>query len=145
VAYSVGRQSAPVENAQPVAVRASSADLAKPVALITPATQLPPRSAPSGPFPVTNASLPETSVPAGADKPSAPDIKRKVEAGLTTAAIAAIIVRACRDEYHASGRPCACPDDTARNGSSCGGRSGYARPGGAAPLCYPSDVTAAMI
>jgi hypothetical protein len=32
-----------------------------------------------------------------------------------------------------------------RNGRACGGRSRYSRPGGPAPLCYPSDVTAAMI
>jgi hypothetical protein len=32
-----------------------------------------------------------------------------------------------------------------RNGRACGGRSAYSRPGGAAPLCYPTDVTAAMI
>lgn len=47
--------------------------------------------------------------------------------------------------YHASGRPCACPYDHARNGSSCGGRSAYSRPGGAAPLCYPRDVSAGMV
>jgi hypothetical protein len=80
-----------------------------------------------------------------AQRVDASDIKRKVEAGLTSAAIAAIIVKMSRGEYYASGRPCACPDDTARNGSSCGGRSAYSRPGGAAPLCYPSDVPAAMI
>jgi hypothetical protein len=32
-----------------------------------------------------------------------------------------------------------------RNGRACGGRSAYSRPGGASPLCYPSDVPAAMI
>jgi hypothetical protein len=74
-----------------------------------------------------------------------PATKRKVEAALTAAAIAAIIVQASRAQYHAGGRPCACPDDTMRNGRACGGRSAYSRPGGAAPLCYPSDVTAAMI
>jgi hypothetical protein len=145
VAYSVGRQNVPVGTAQPVAIRASPADLAKPVALIAPATQLPAPSAPSGPLPVTKASLPDVAASAGAGKHSTPDSKRKAEAVLTAAAIAAIIVQASRDQYHASGRPCACPDDTARNGSSCGGRSAYSRPGGAAPLCYPSDVTVAMI
>jgi hypothetical protein len=90
--------------------------------------------------------LPDKPASAGPDsKPAAPDIKRKVEIGLTAAAIAAIIVQASRAQYHAGGRPCACPDDRARNGSSCGGRSAYSRPGGASPLCYPSDVTAAMI
>jgi hypothetical protein len=79
------------------------------------------------------------------DKPARPDNKRKVEAALTAAAIAAIIVQANRDQYHAGGRPCACPDDTMRNGRACGGRSAYYRPGGASPLCYPSDVTTVMI
>src|ERR1700738_1554034 len=70
------------------------------------------------------------------NKPAEPDTKRKAEAGLTAAAIAAIIVHASRDQYRAGGRPCACPDDTMRNGRACGGSSGYSRPGGAAPLCY---------
>lgn len=40
---------------------------------------------------------------------------------------------------------CACPYSTARNGSRCGGRSAYSKPGGAAPLCYPDDVSEAMV
>ncbi len=32
-----------------------------------------------------------------------------------------------------------------RNGRACGGRSAYSRPGGRAPLCYPSDVSETMI
>jgi len=40
---------------------------------------------------------------------------------------------------------CPCPYNTARNGSSCGGRSAYSRKGGYAPLCYPSDVTVQMV
>ena len=47
--------------------------------------------------------------------------------------------------YNATGHPCACPYQTDRAGHSCGGRSAYSRPGGAAPLCYPADVTAGMI
>jgi hypothetical protein len=53
------------------------------------------------------------------EKPSASDAKRKVEAALTAAAIATIIVQASRAQYHAGGRPCACPDDTMRNGRAC--------------------------
>ena len=49
--------------------------------------------------------------------------------------IADIIVRDSRAAYHATGHPCACPDDLARNGSRCGGRSAYSRPGGAEPMC----------
>ena len=40
---------------------------------------------------------------------------------------------------------CPCPYNTARNGSRCGKRSAYSREGGAAPLCYPKDVTDEMV
>ena len=39
---------------------------------------------------------------------------------------------------------CACPYNTAANGSSCGKRSAYSKPGGAEPLCYESDITDAQ-
>lgn len=41
--------------------------------------------------------------------------------------------------------PCACPYNVARNGSMCGGRSAYSRPGGYAPICYAVQVTPEMI
>jgi hypothetical protein len=66
-------------------------------------------------------------------------------AKLSDQQVAEIIVRESRAAYHATGRPCACPDDLARNGSRCGGRSAYSRPGGAEPRCYVSDVTPAEI
>lgn len=40
---------------------------------------------------------------------------------------------------------CPCPYNRASNGSSCGRRSAYSKPGGYAPVCYASDVTPAMI
>lgn len=40
---------------------------------------------------------------------------------------------------------CPCPYNTARNGSRCGGRSAYNRPGGYAPKCYPRDVSDAEV
>ena len=40
---------------------------------------------------------------------------------------------------------CPCPCSKNRAGRSCGGNSAYSRPGGAAPLCYPKDVTQKMI
>jgi hypothetical protein len=45
------------------------------------------------------------------------------------------IIRESIAAYKATGHPCACPYDLARNGSQCGGRSAYSRPGGAEPLC----------
>jgi hypothetical protein len=62
------------------------------------------------------------------------------EPQLTDQQIAAIIVKASRDAYYRSGHPCACPEDLARNGSRCGKRSAYSRPGGAEPYCYVMDV-----
>jgi len=44
-------------------------------------------------------------------------------------------------DYKATGDPCACPYDVARNGSICGRRTA----GGAAPLCYPQDVSTGMV
>ena len=115
VAYSAGRQSASVSNAPPVAAATPQSAFANPMAFSDPAMRLPERvatpSPSSGPPPSTRVSLPQSTAPAGADKPSG-DIKRKVELALTAAAIAAIIVQASRDQYHAGGRPCACPDDT---------------------------------
>jgi hypothetical protein len=40
---------------------------------------------------------------------------------------------------------CPCPYNTDRAGRRCGGRSAYSRPGGYAPICFESDVTAEMI
>ncbi len=64
---------------------------------------------------------------------------------LTDQQIAELIIRDSRQAYYATGHPCACPEDRARNGSRCGGRSAYSRPGGATPYCYVADVPAAEI
>ena len=39
---------------------------------------------------------------------------------------------------------CPCPYNTAANGSSCGRRSAYSKPGGAEPLCYETDISDAQ-
>jgi hypothetical protein len=64
---------------------------------------------------------------------------------LTDGQIAEHIVRQSRADDYATDHPCACPDDLARNESMCGRRSAYSRPGGAAPECYPQDITASDI
>jgi hypothetical protein len=93
----MGHQSAPVGN--PVAAVVSSPPvLVKPVAFTSPTVQAP-------------APIPSPTPLAKADPPAKtaqPDTKRRVEAVLTTAAIAAIIIQSSRDQYHAGGRPCAC-------------------------------------
>lgn len=141
-AYSMGRHDAPSTGPAPIVapilpnspkprtfvdaqlvVRPSdpeAAPSAKPTAVATPSSQ--------------PTSLPQQQEP-----------KRKAEILLTAAAIAAILIQASRDQYHATGHPCACPDDLMRNGRRCGGSSAHSRAAGAAPLCYSSDVSADMI
>ena len=67
------------------------------------------------------------------------------KSNLADAQIVAAIIKESRDAYYVTGHPCACPEDHARNGSRCGGRSAYSRPGGAEPKCYAKDVTQAEI
>ncbi len=69
------------------------------------------------------------AAPAAAQRASDDDIKRQM--------IAESI-----DGYRGA---CPCPDNRMKNGARCGGRSAYSRPGGAKLLCYPSDITPAMI
>ncbi|MUI15043.1 hypothetical protein GJV26_21625 [Massilia dura] len=40
---------------------------------------------------------------------------------------------------------CPCPYNSARNGSSCGGRSAWSKKGGYAPICYEKEVTKEMV
>lgn len=40
---------------------------------------------------------------------------------------------------------CACPFNTARNGSSCGRRIAWSKAGGASPICYKKEISKAMI
>ena len=61
------------------------------------------------------------------------------------AQIRQMIVRDSVAAYLATGRPCACPYSTMRNGAACGSRSAYLRPGGRSPLCYETDVTAKAV
>ncbi|MET4359237.1 hypothetical protein ABIC08_009214, partial [Bradyrhizobium sp. RT9b] len=139
IAYAAGRHDgAPVG---PSSAPAVASRVVQPVALVEAPQEVPAKTAASpSPLPQPAAKPTQLELP-----PPKPDGKRKVEVALTAAAIAAIIVKASRERYDATGHPCACPDDLTNSGRACGGRSAYSRPGGAAPLCYPTDVTAAMI
>lgn len=112
-----------------------------------PVSALQPPAIPVRPLVATSSVASVKTVPA--DKPIDPSVSKKaskIEKEVVAAAvIVAAIIAASRSAYHSTGRPCACPDDRMRNGRSCGGKSAYSRPGGAAPLCYVHDVTPAMI
>ena len=64
---------------------------------------------------------------------------------MTDAQVREAVIKESIAAYLATGHPCACPYNLARNGSQCGGRSAYSRPGGATPLCYPKDVSDGMV
>ena len=65
-----------------------------------------------------------------------------ISADLTDAEIRQILIEESINSYSGN---CPCPYNRASNGSRCGKRSAYSRPGGAEPLCYQSDVTDRMI
>lgn len=90
-----------------------------------------------------SAMLRADSVPPPTAPPSASSNTTKEV--LTDAAIAALIIAGSIALYKATGHPCACPSDTMRNGRACGDRSAWSKPGGAKPLCFPTDITAEMI
>lgn len=60
----------------------------------------------------------------------------------TDAEIRRYLIRRSIRSYSGS---CPCPYNRDRAGRRCGGRSAYSRPGGASPLCYPRDISDAMV
>lgn len=79
------------------------------------------------------------------DEQSRSQARDRAKEVLTDAAIIAAIIVASVAAYKAKGKPCACPEDRMRNGRRCGGSSAWARDGGYKPICFPTDVTSAMI
>lgn len=69
-------------------------------------------------------------------------IPAECKIALSDSQIIKTLIEQSQNNYSGS---CPCPYNLARNGSKCGKRSAYSRPGGASPLCYPSDVTPEMI
>ena len=87
---------------------------------------------------------------------SMPNFGRAAVFGLALAAAAAgtqawgqsdaqVKQRIIRQSIAAYPGSCPCPYSVDRAGRRCGARSAYSRPGGYAPLCFPSDVTPAMV
>jgi hypothetical protein len=52
------------------------------------------------------------------------------------------IIKASIADYSGA---CPCPYNSTSNGSRCGGRSAYSRPGGESPKCFASDVSQAEV
>lgn len=75
------------------------------------------------------------SLPTGAQR----DAQRKP---LTDEEVKQAVIRESLAQYPG---PCPCPYNIARNGSRCGMRSAYSRPGGEEPICYERNVTSWMV
>lgn len=83
----------------------------------------------------TSANLPSPSTPPSVSQPApAPSFNRGE-------IVQQIIERSLRSY---SGN-CPCPYNRMANGRSCGGNSAYSKPGGRSPICYPEQITDAMI
>lgn len=140
------------ESAQIVLVSAPAATVQ-----VRPAVESTPVARPLTPVPAVRAPAPESAGATSTHAPVRPSelapaapIRQAARSPaeepsplqLTDEAIRLLIVQRSRASYSGS---CACPDNYDRAGRRCGGRSAYSRPGGASPLCYPNDVTQAMI
>jgi len=60
----------------------------------------------------------------------------------TDAQVAQAVIKESLDGYAGN---CPCPYDIDRRGLVCGRRSAYSRPGGYVPICYPAQISPAMI
>lgn len=83
-----------------------------------------------------------TAKPSGSRRNQEPKVAAKASVRMTTAAIKKLLIKRSKAYYSGS---CPCPYNVTRSGRRCGGNSAYSRPGGASPLCYESDVSAAMV
>ncbi len=63
-------------------------------------------------------------------------------AELSAAQIRELLIKKSIASYRGS---CPCPYNVDRAGRRCGARSAYSKPGGDAPLCYPSDVSDELV
>ncbi|XTZ39952.1 hypothetical protein ACQYRI_08265 [Salmonella enterica] len=73
---------------------------------------------------------------------SAPAVTMAKTTRLSDAEIKQRIIEESIDDYPGT---CACPYNSVRNGSRCGGRSAWSRAGGYSPICYEREVSKDMI
>jgi hypothetical protein len=71
-----------------------------------------------------------------------PSVEQPKSSAPSDIAVVAQILRDARAAYAGS---CPCPYDVGQDGKRCAGRSAYSKARGRSPLCYPSQVTPAMV
>jgi hypothetical protein len=97
--YSIGRKDARTANVPSATAIQAPHAVSRQLAL----TEVPDN--PASPLSTVLTATPAKSPQQGAPKQS--DTERNVEIALTAAAVAAILIKASRDQYHSTGRPCA--------------------------------------
>lgn len=99
----------------------------------------------SGQTALLQAPSPPAPFAAPSQAPAPTDDEAKKRSLVSDVAAIAIVIAASRSAYLAMGKPCGCPDHVAANGSRCGLRSAHTKPSGYKPLCFPTDVSPAII
>jgi SH3-like domain-containing protein len=69
----------------------------------------------------------------------------EIEVAVPVVRDSVLIQRIIAESLESYPSSCACPYSRDRAGRRCGKRSAYSKPGGYSPVCFPGDVTKAMI
>jgi hypothetical protein len=108
----------------------------------TPRVSALPDLRPSAAEPLTRVLAPRVEPRPQEPTPAEPANLRSPPTAMSDDAIRRSIIEQSIAGYAGS---CPCPYNVDRGGRRCGGRSAYSRPGGASPICYPSDVPASAV
>ncbi|MBD9628157.1 SH3 domain-containing protein [Ensifer sp. ENS06] len=79
------------------------------------------------------------------DTPASVEPSREEPVKVPRISDALIVQRIIAESISGYSGSCPCPENRDRAGRRCGRRSAYSKPGGAAPICYPDDVSREMI
>ncbi|MQW86170.1 SH3 domain-containing protein [Sinorhizobium saheli] len=79
------------------------------------------------------------------DSPASAEPSSEQPATIPRISDAVIVPRIIAESISSYSGSCPCPESRDRSGRRCGRRSAYSKPGGADPICYPGDVSRAMI
>ena len=89
--------------------------------------------------------LSETEIKTTATPAKREKVPEEIEVAIPVVPDTVLIQRIIAESLDSYPSSCACPYSRDRAGRRCGKRSAYSKPGGYSPVCFPGDVTKAMI
>jgi hypothetical protein len=89
--------------------------------------------------------LSETEIKTTATPAKREKVPEEIEVAVPVVPDTVLIQRIIAESLDSYPSSCACPYSRDRAGRRCGKRSAYSKPGGYSPVCFPGDVTKAMI